>query len=68
MRHIILSSVASLVLPHFSTLSHKGHNFRKKIIERRICVLIFSTHFVWNISHCKKSWARYYHRSTLVFM
>jgi len=21
----------------------------------------FSTTFVWNISHCRKNWSRYYH-------
>jgi hypothetical protein len=30
MHHVIFSSVASLVLQHFSTLSHKRHDFRKK--------------------------------------
>jgi hypothetical protein len=43
----------------FTTLSHKRHDFRKKIIEHKMCVLIFSTTFVWNIFHSKKSWARY---------
>ena len=29
----------------FSTLSHKRHDFRRKVIEGKICVLIFSTTF-----------------------
>jgi hypothetical protein len=65
MRCIILSSVACQVVPYFSTLSHKRHDFREKIIEHKMCVLIFSTTFV---SHCKKNPARYYHKCTQVFM
>jgi hypothetical protein len=41
-RHI-MSLVASLAPPDFSTLSHKSHDFREKIIEHKMCVLIFST-------------------------
>jgi hypothetical protein len=33
-----------------------------------MCVSIFSTTFVWNISHSKKNWARYYHKRVSVFM
>ena len=64
MRRIILSSVAYLAQPYFSTLSHKRHDFRKKAIEHKVCVLIFCTKFVINISHSKKNSARYYQKYT----
>ena len=52
----ILPSVACPALQYFSTLSHKRHDFRKekKVTEHKMCVLIFSTMFVGNISHSKK--------------
>jgi len=37
MRRFILSSVACLVVPYFSTLSHKRYDFRGKIIEQKVC-------------------------------
>ena len=46
MLHIVLSSVACPVLPHFPTLSHKRHDFRKLVIEHVMCVLILTTTFV----------------------
>jgi hypothetical protein len=68
MRRTILPSVTCLTSAYFSTLSHKRQDFREKVIEHKMCVLIFSTTFVWNISHSKKNWARYFHKRTYVVM
>jgi hypothetical protein len=40
----------------------------KKVIQHETCILIFSTAFLWNISHSEKNSARYYHKFTWVFM
>ena len=32
----------------------------EKVIGHKMCVLIFSVTFVWNISHSKKNWTRYH--------
>ena len=60
-------SVACLSLPNFST-SHKRHEFRKMVIEHKMCILIFCTNFVWNISHSKTNWARYDQKCISVLM
>jgi hypothetical protein len=50
------------IFPHYVIIVN---DFWKNVIEHKACVLIFSTTFVWNISHSKKNWARYYiHRCT----
>jgi hypothetical protein len=58
---IILSTVACLALTYLSTLSHKRHDFRKNVIEYKMCIFIFSTTFVRNTSHFKKNPVRYCH-------
>ena len=58
MRRIILSFAASLAPPHISTLSHKRRDFRKNVTEYKMCILIFSTSFIWNIFHHMKNSAR----------
>jgi len=63
--HCTLSLMPCLALPYFSTLSHKWHDSGEKVIQ--ICVLIFSTTFVWNISHSKRNSVRYY-KCAQVFM
>jgi len=40
---------------------------RKTVTEHKMCVLILSTCFVWNISHYKKKWERYDQKCVLVF-
>jgi hypothetical protein len=45
-RHIVKSFVAYLSPPHFSTLFHKRHDFRKNVTDHKMGVLIFSTTFV----------------------
>ena len=53
----IASSVARLALPHFYTLSHERHDFRKKKKKQLlniIRILIFPAISVRSISNCKR--------------
>jgi hypothetical protein len=43
---VVLSSATPLALPYFLAFSHKRHDFRKRVTEHKMCVLIFSTTFV----------------------
>ena len=70
MRQVILHSVPCPAVTYFSTLAYKSHDFRKKkkVIEHKMCVWIFSTTFIRNISHSTKNLARYHHKYVSVFM
>jgi hypothetical protein len=57
---LIFSSVACLALPYFSIVCHTRQDFRERVIEHKICVFIFSTNFVWSISHVSKNSVRMY--------
>ena len=54
----------------FPSSSHKRHDFRKKkkLLNKKTCVLICSTTFVWKTSHSELNLARYYHKCTLGLM
>jgi len=56
-----------MAAPYFATLSHKGHDVWKGVIEYKVSVLVFSTTFVLIISHSKKNSASY-NNCTQVFM
>ena len=55
----ILPSATSQASLYFSTLLHKWHDFRKKVTESKMCVLIFCTKLVRNIFPFKNNSARY---------
>ena len=59
-----------MVLPYFSSLSHKRLDFlkkKKKLLNIKRVFFIFSATFVRNTSHAKKKWASYSHKCTEVF-
>ena len=66
MLRIRLPSVAYRAVPYFSTLYHKGHDFRKMFLNTK-CVFWFALQLS-NISHTNKNWARYCHICIWVYM
>jgi hypothetical protein len=60
LRRIIQPSVACLAVQRFSTSCYTRHDFPKKWIEHKICVLSSSTTSVCKICHRVKNSARYH--------
>ena len=54
-RRIILPSVGCPAVPYVSTLLFKRKDFREKVSELKMCLLVFSTKFIGNISQSKKN-------------
>ena len=67
LRRILFSSVACLSVPHFSNLSYKWQHFRKKIIERKLCVLTVFTNLSEMFLILKNNSAVCYHKYTQIF-
>ena len=64
MRYVVICGLSgSAVFFHFIL---KTSRYSKLFAEHKMCVLIFSTTFVCNISHSKKNWARYEQKCMLV--
>jgi hypothetical protein len=68
MRRTVLSFATSLAPPYFSTLSYKWHDFRNKVNEHKMSVLVFCITFIRNICHSKKNSVRYCHKYENVFV
>ena len=68
LRHIILSHVACPAVPYFCTLFRKRHDLGEKIIEHKMCVLIYLTNVVLNASHFKKNSVRYCQKYLFIFI
>ena len=67
-RAVAILYASSLPPPHFLLLSHKRYDFRIKVTEHKMCVLIFSKTFILHIPHSKKHSERYCHKCENVFM
>ena len=56
MRHIVISGLPGFTV--FSTSSHTRNDLRKKVTIHKMCVLIFSTTFVWKKFHSMNNLVR----------
>ena len=66
MHHVVTYGLTGCII--FSTSCHKWHDVIKDVIDHKMCVLISSATFEWNISHSKKNWARYDKKCVSVFI
>ena len=66
MRHIVICGLSGST-KFLNIIPKNGTIFGKKVIEHKMCVLIFFTIFVRNISYSKKNWAKYDKKCTKYF-
>jgi hypothetical protein len=58
----IMSSVACPALPYFSSLSHKRHDFRKRLLNTKYVFWFSLPYLSESFCHSKKNSARYCHK------
>jgi hypothetical protein len=67
MHHIVICRLPGSTT-FFHSISWTAQFKQKKFIEPNIRVLIFSTIFLWNLSHSKNKWVRYDQKYIFIFM